>query len=504
MSNFAFAGWRSHRSRKNIVLYLMILSLTACSPLKSDHKAYDSTIRFSREVINARMTNWYNKDIQVGFPNANSTNGIICPNTEASWDYVPGVVAKGILDVWECYQDSSWADAWYKGICQWGLTKTATDQGGILDDLNCTKVFVGLYNGAKPGGRFENAENAAYFMEQMRRGARGLADHKARFSIAFGSAEGGWMHKATENPSKSYWGQMWCDGAYMGPALLAQLLVVGATEGTDLGWNDVYDQFHASWPYLWDEEKRIPYHVICTDISNNENAHILFKSGHLYSCRMDTSIYHSEEYWGRAAGWYILALVDVLEAYLKSLEASGEWSEGEPLPAAQNFEILHEYLTQLADGLVEYQDQETGCWYQLLQYGSDKSATQGIDDTGSSHFTNVEEGGTQHNYLESSASCLITAALLKGTRLGLLHHAEAGKRGFEGIVKTFLRGEAGNYNLLSSCQSAGLSHDRNGSAAYYLIGKDVSIQNNTEGKVLGAFLMAALEYERLESEGYSH
>lgn len=39
--------------------------------------------------------------------------------------------------------------------------------------------------------------------------------------------------------------------------------------------------------------------------------------------------------------------------------------------------------------------------------------------------------------------------------------------------------------------------DRWGNAAYYLIGKDVPIQDNCEGKVLGAFLMAAAEYERL-------
>lgn len=481
-----------------IVLFSIAALLCACKHVKPSEIA---DVRYSREVIDARMSWWYNKDTQVGFPNANSTNGIVLPSEAASWDYVPGVVAKGILDVWEYYQDSAWADAWYEGLCQWGLTKTATDRGGILDDLNCTKVFIGLYHGAKPGGRFENAAHAAYFMEQLRRCARGLEEHKTKYTIAAGGAQDGWMHKATDDPTKSYWGQMWCDGAYMGPALLAQLLVAGATEGTSLGWNDVYDQFHASWPYLWDEEKQLPYHVLFTDIETNKNGRALYEAGHLYPCAMDSAIYHSEEYWGRAAGWYILALVDVLEAYLENLKASGEWTEGEPLPSAQNFDALRDYLRMLADGLVARQDKETGCWYQLLACDSAKCATQGIDDTGSPKYTNVAEGGTQCNYLESSGSCLITAALLKGTRLGLIDHAAAGKRGYEGIIRTFLRGETGNYTITSSCQSAGLSHDRNGSAAYYLIGKDVPIQNNTEGKVLGAFLMAAVEYERLEAVG---
>ena len=100
-------------------------------------------------------------------------------------------------------------------------------RGGILDDLNCAKVFMGLYEGAKPGGKFENREKAAFYMAQMQRAAKGLAEHKAKYSIAVPNEDspvnGGWMHKATDNPEKSYWGQMWCDGAYMGPALLAQL-----------------------------------------------------------------------------------------------------------------------------------------------------------------------------------------------------------------------------------------------------------------------------------------
>ena len=478
--------------RKYVFGICLVALLSGCEIVRSNAESADKEC-YTREVINARMSAWYNKDAQVGFANANSTNGIVEPAMPASWDYVPGVVAKGILDVWEYYQDSAWADAWYEGLCAWGLRQTAANTGGILDDLNCTKVFLGLYNGAKPGGKFENAENAAYFMEQLRRGAAGLDDHKTRFSIAEGGAARGWMHKATEDPAKSYFGQMWCDGAYMGPALLAQLLAVGATEGTSLGWNDVYDQFTASWPYLWDEEKQLPYHVLFTDIQLNNNARALYEAGHLYPCVADSTIYHSEEYWSRAAGWYILALVDVLEAYMINAQCTMHNAE---LPQAANFEILHEYLVQLADGLVARQDKETGCWYQLLQYDDKKCATQGVDDTGSARYTNVEEGGTQCNYLESSGSCLITAALLKGTRLGLLNHAEAGKRGFEGIVRQFVRAENGDYNITASCQSAGLSADRNGSAAYYLIGKDVPIQDNTEGKVLGAFLMAALEFER--------
>ena len=272
---------------------------------------------------------------------------------------------------------------------------------------------------------------------------------------------------------------MWCDGAYMGPALLAQLLAYGVS--TTLTWSDVMTQFTSSWGGLWDEDQDLLWHCFSTDKSSGGASGWVYEVGQT----AQGGGYHSAEYWGRANGWYILALVDVLEA----MEKAGKKNDAD-------FTVLQGYLTKLAAGLVARQDATTGCWYQLLQYDDSKCATQGTDATGSSSFTNVSSGGTKCNYLESSGSCLITAALLKGTRLGYISQAAAGKKGYEGIINTFLSGTSGTYQIRQSCESAGLSSDRNGSAAYYLIGKDVGIRNDSEGKVLGPFLMAAVEYER--------
>jgi len=358
------------------------------------------------------------------------------------------------------------------------LNKEAKNTGGSLDDLNCTKVFFGVYDGCKPGGKYENSTNAAYCMTQMGRGADGLEAHKASYSISGtnSTADGGWYHK------KDYGNQMWCDGAYMGPALLAQLLAYGVS--TTLTWADVMTQFTSSWNGLWDEDADLLWHCFSTDKSTGG------ADGWVYADNQPKigGGYHSAEYWGRADGWYIMALVDVLEAMGKA----GKTNDSD-------FNTIKGYLTKLATGLIARQDESTGCYYQLLQYGSEKCATQGVDATGSSTCKNVSSGGTQCNYLESSGSCLITGALLKALRLGYIsgeNFTRAAKKGYEGIITQFLSGSAGNYQLTSSCQSAGLGSDRNGSAAYYLIGKDVPIQNDSEGKVLGAFLMAAVEYER--------
>ena len=460
--------------KRNLFL-VAIWVLLLCAPQTAKAVTFDPTVRYSREVINARMSCWKNKGSDAGFPNANSTNGSTSACTSASWDYVPGVVAKGILDCWAYYQDSTWAAAWYEGLSTWALSKTAKNTGGSLDDLNCTKVFFGIYDGCKSGGKYENSTNATYCMTQLGRGADGLEAHNSSYSISGTSstADGGWYHKS------DYGKQMWCDGAYMGPALLAQLLAYGVS--TTLTWSDVMTQFTASWGGLWDEDEDLLWHCFSTDKSTGG------ASGWYYAPGLEKQGggYHSAEYWGRADGWYIMALVDVLEA----MEKAGKKDDAD-------FTIIKGYLTKLADGLVARQDATTGCWYQLLQYGSEKCATQGVDATGSGTFKNVSSGGTQCNYLESSGSCLITAALLKGTRLGYISHAAAGKKGYEGIINQFLTGSEGTYQLTSSCQSAGLGSDRNGTAAYYLIGRDVTIQNTSEGKVLGSFLMAAVEYER--------
>ena len=469
-----------------------LFALSALLIISSSLRAvtFDPNTRYSKELINSRMTEWNNKTNTVGFPNDNSTNGKTTPSDAASWDYVPGVVAKGILEAWSYYQDQSWATAWYEGLAKWASGKNAPIEGGSLDDLNCAKIFFLLYDGAKTGGKFANTTNASAYLTQLTNAATGLQAHKTNYSISGTSttADGGWYHKS------SYTNQMWCDGAYMGPALLAQILDYQqqvANDGDantnitcDLTWDDVMTQFTASWTPLWDSDKELLWHAFSTDKSSGGANGWVFADG-------QTPIgggYHSAEYWSRADGWYILALVDVLEA----MEHCGKQSTA-------NFTTIQGYLTKLATGLVARQDAATGCWYQLLQYGSEKCATQGTDATGSNKYNNVSSGETFCNYLESSGSCLITAALLKALRLGYLTGApfvDAAKKGYEGIITQFIKGTEGNYTISTSCESAGLGSDRNGSAAYYLIGKDVPVNDNTEGKVFGAFLMAAVEYER--------
>ena len=278
---------------------------------------------------------------------------------------------------------------------------------------------------------------------------------------------GGWFHKSTD-----YTDQMWCDGQYMGPALLAHIIKHNGknTNISDNDWDIVAKQFNITWEQLYDSTTGLLYHGFTANPCDNA-------STAWAGISKENGIYHSASFWGRANAWYFLALVDVLEA----------------MPTDNtNYNTLKGYLTTLAAGIKNKQDETTGCWYQVL------------DKTPAS---------LTGNYLEASCSSIFTAAYLKAIRLGLLDkgtYEPVAKNAYEGLVNQFMVYDNTDNNtiqLVKSCTSAGLGgkYGRAGDDNYYLNGNDASVVtssdiNNkyyyTEGKVLGGFIMAATEYER--------
>jgi len=245
-------------------------------------------------------------------------------------------------------------------------------------------------------------------------------------------------------------------------------------------------QFTISWNYLWNDEVKLLYHAFTADPAGEAAAiwvGISAEPGH--------EVYHSAEYWGRATGWYFLALVDVLEQMAKA-----------GLTATDNYKTLHGYLQQLAAGIAAKQDAQTGCWYQLLNYDNSYVATSYNSDF--SYTTSPVA-----NYLESSCTAIFIASYLKGMRLGLFDtdYTSLAEKAYRGFVETFMVADGkGGVHLVRCCKSAGLAGFafRDGSANYYLMGQDTeptsTSGNNfyTEGKVMGGFIMAATEYERMK------
>ena len=451
-----------------------------------EHVSFDSTQRYSRLVIDARLNDFYANKNQMGFQTYTEDGAVVSApkgGSKVKFDYVPGLVAKALIEAVDYYQTQSWARPWFYSVEWYGNTflNGVPSVGGSLDDLNATKMYFGLYDLTSEGKAFENETTASNALFAMETAIKGLADHNNRYSIAASTLEGaagGWFHK------KSYVNQMWLDGQYMGPALLAQLNNYGY--GID-GTNDaelIVRQFDICWNYLWNDEEKLLYHAMTATPGDSY-------SRDWQGVSAAEGIYHSAEYWGRACGWYFLALVDVLEQLEISASKDGEEANDELR------ENLRTQLNKLAAGLAARQDPATGCWYQLLAHDG-------------SFYADNYQGWPYpktYNYLESSATCIFTAAYLKGMRLGFFDndYTEVAKKAYQGIIEQFLvknTKDSEDVHLISSCRSAGLggSARRDGSAAYYLLGSDVSVTSidnpQTEGKVFGAFILASTEYER--------
>ncbi|MCI6948448.1 MAG: glycoside hydrolase family 88 protein, partial [Oribacterium sp.] len=219
------------------------------------------------------------------------------------------------------------------------------------------------------------------------------------------------------------------------------------------------DGIYMALPFYMEYEKRFDAQKDCEDICRQiANVEIrmrdpktgLYYHGYDASRKMywaDPDTGCSPNFWLRAEGWFILGLVDVLEIM-------------KDLPMGAESVHLQHMLLDLAKALSKYQD-PSGLWYQLIAL--------------------PELAG---NYLETSGTALISAALLKAVRLGFLPESfrAVGEKAFYGIVDHRLTKNAdGTPCVTGICLVGGLGGEqhRDGSAAYYL--SEPVVQNDAKG-----------------------
>ena len=518
----------TYKPTSNITLYAVyeVDANAPVIPAAGTAMTFDPTKRYSEWVINSRLNDFYGNETYYGFyAYDNEGNKSKDGSTATTLDYVPGLVAKAILEAVDYYKNDNSIDVkpWYYSMQKYANNSIKSDgkAGKSFDDLNAVKLYFKLQevakSGAIPDAADTNISNTKSITTANTRLSEALAgikianrDYAISESLLSGAA-GGWWHKS------GYTNQMWCDGQYMGPALLAQMLneyenyesdgYIAGSKSAD--WDLVTKQFTISWNYLWDDDVKLLYHAFTADpyctIDTDEETN----AAKWYFPTEDAkSKYHSAEFWGRAEGWYFLALVDVLE----QMQIAG-------LTNTTNYTTLHGYLNQLAEGIAAKQDAATGCWYQLLNHDGTFVASAYDVPSGKSWSNYRYTTSPVANYLESSATAIFTAAYLKGMRLGLYNtdYTEIAKKAYKGIVENFMVADGdGGVHLVKCSKSAGLGgkNFRDGSAEYYLMGKDTkptavasspatvnssSKASNdfyTEGKVFGGFILAATEYER--------
>jgi unsaturated rhamnogalacturonyl hydrolase len=338
----------------------------------------------------------------------------------SKWSYDQGVMLKGVEGVWNRTGDGK-----YFRYIQHSMDFYVDTEGQIkayrqdefnIDNVNNGKILLLLY---KVTNNEKYWKAATTLREQLRNHPR--------------TSEGGFWHK------KIYPFQMWLDGLYMGEPFYAEY---AAFAHDDTAFNDIARQFVLMEKHLRDDKTGLLYHG--WDESRQQKW-------------ADPVTGRSPNFWGRAMGWYGMALVDVLDYF--------------PAYHPQR-KALVAILNRFAAAVLKVQDVKTSLWWDVLNMP-----------------------GKEKNYLEASASSMFVYTLAKGARLGYLpgSYLVVAKKGYDGIVKNFIKAENGQTNLYGTVGVSGLGGDpyRDGSYEYYLSEKVV--KNDAKG--IGAFILASNEIE---------
>lgn len=339
-------------------------------------------------------------------------------NPQPKWEYTPTLMSRAFVELYTATGDTT-----YLGYAERFADVFIGEDGSILTYqqhiYNMDRVQGGNYlillHSVAPKPQYELA--VATLREQLSGQPR--------------TSEGGFWHK------KVYPYQMWLDGLFTGTTFYARY---AAWKGETEAWDDIARQF-----LVVDSHTRKP---------NGLNVHGWDESRNM--AWSDSITGCSAETWGRAEGWYVMALVDVLE------QMPREHKDRAALVAI---------LRRVMGALEDVRDPKTGLWYQV-----------------------PDRGGEEGNYIESTCSAMYCYAMAKGARIGVLPGIYRRKAAhvLDAIRRHKMRTEDdGSLTLTDCCAVAGLGGKpyRSGTYDYYIHER---IRTN-DPKGLSVLILAALE-----------
>ena len=345
-------------------------------------------------------------------------------NRPANWNYEIGVVLIGFERLGAITGDKTYND-YSKHIVDHFIKTDGSIRSYVMDEYNSDNI---------PPGRQLLHLYDIYKDEKYKVAAQTLRN---QLSWQPRNKAGGFWHKL------KYPSQMWLDGLYMIEPFYAEFAVVNKQPED---FNDIINQFVWMEKYSRDAKTGLLYHG--WDESKLQRW-----------ANKKTGL--SPEFWSRSMGWYMMALVDVLDFIPKTHPRRNE---------------LINILNRLSTALVKFQDAKSGVWWQV----TDKALKE-------------------KNYLESSGTAMFVFSLAKAVRLKYIpasFHAPL-QKAYSGMIKEFVKEDAnGQYHYVQAVAGAGLGGIpyRDGSYDYYVN----EPKRDDDLKAIGPFIQACIEMELLK------
>ena len=152
-------------ARLFLLLLLPCLSVIGVKAADNDGGVkFNSAVRYSQWAINSRAHDFYANTTSFGLAtyNADGTKKEARIDSKNKLDYVPGLVAKSMIEAADYYQSFDWSKPWFLSVKEYGdaYSNSVPNGGGSLDDLNAVKLYIGLYNNINATETDKNNINA--------------------------------------------------------------------------------------------------------------------------------------------------------------------------------------------------------------------------------------------------------------------------------------------------------------------------------------------------------
>lgn len=333
------------------------------------------------------------------------------PNGYGGWNYETATLLRGFEELYKATGDKRY----------YNYLKTTVD------------------NAVSSKGAISGYSEGEYNIDQIKEGSLALYLYQVtgeeKYKIAAKALRQQLLHHPRTNAGgfwhkKKYAWQMWLDGLYMGQPFYAHY----AKLFDEANYDDILLQFTEMETHAVDSTTGLLYHAWDeagkSSWADNKG--------------------RSPVFWGRAIGWYLMALVDTLDHI--------------PANYKEHRAELIKILQRQVKAIEAFQDTD-GVWWQV-----------------------VNKVGEKGNWQESSATAMYVYAIAKGVRKGYLNqaHLPTATKGWAGLNKVFItQNSNGTVSLTNTCNGTGVG----GSLSfYYGRGKETN-----DSKGLGPYILAGVE-----------